>query len=143
MLIGTYEHNLDAKGRLQVPAKLRPDLGDAFIGTKGTGPCIFLFHLTQWSLLTEKLQALPLSDRAAQGFLRTLAASAFECVPDAQGRVLIPRSLRAKIGLEKEAVVTGCMNRAEIWPKDKWEEYTASTDEQYEEILEQLKGLGV
>lgn len=143
LLIGTYEHNLDAKGRLQVPARLRPDLGDLFIGTKGTGPCIFLFDLDQWALLTQKLKALPLSDRAAQGFLRTLSACAFECAPDAQGRILVPRTLRSKIGLAREAVVAGCMNRAEIWPRDRWEEYMASTDDAYEEILEQLKDAGI
>lgn len=143
MLIGTYEHIVDPKGRLQVPSKLRSDLGELFIGTKGQGNCLYVFPINTWEALTSKLTGLPISSAAAQGFARMLAANAFECVPDGQGRILIPKPLRERIGLEKEAVIAGVLTRAEIWPKAAWESYSLALDEDYDKMFEQLGPLGV
>lgn len=143
MLIGTYEHAVDAKGRLFVPAKLRGDLGEMFIGTKGVGSCLFIFSLSEWERLAEKLKQIPLTSAAGQGFVRMLFGNAFECVPDKQGRILIPRNLRDRIGLDRDAVITGAMTRAEVWPKDVWEQYSREMEDGYDEQLQELGALGI
>ncbi|MBD5560908.1 MAG: division/cell wall cluster transcriptional repressor MraZ [Clostridia bacterium] len=143
MLIGTYEHAVDTKGRLFVPAKLRGDLGETFVGTKGVGSCLFIFSLPEWEKLAERLKQIPLANSAGQGFVRMLYGNAFECQPDKQGRILIPKTLRDRIGLESEAVITGVMTRAEVWPKQVWEQYCESLDETYDEQMEALGVLGI
>lgn len=143
MLIGTYEHAVDAKGRLFVPAKLRGDLGELFIGTKGVGSCLFVFSLPEWERLSEKLKQIPLANAAGQGFVRMLFGNAFECEPDKQGRILIPRTLRERIGLEKEAVIAGVMTRVEVWPRDVWEQYCGEMDAGYDQQMQALSALGI
>lgn len=143
MLIGTYEHTVDDKGRLFIPAKLRSDLGEVFIGTKGVGECLFVFSMTEWERLSERLKTIPLANAAGQGFIRMLFANAFECIPDKQGRVLLPKTLRDRIHLEKDAVVNGVMSRVEIWPKAAWEDYCGTMDGDYDDMLSQLAELGI
>lgn len=143
MLIGTYSHNVDAKGRVFMPAKLRDDLGESFIVTKGVGKCLFVFSLEEWEKFSGKLKDLPISNTAAQSFLRMLFANACECEPDKQGRILLPQRLRDYIGVIKEAVVTGVMTRAEIWSKEGWDAYCENSDNEYEETLEKLSELGI
>jgi MraZ protein len=143
MLIGTYNHNLDAKGRVFMPAKLREGLGEHFIVTKGVGRCLFVFSLEEWERFSEKLKNVPISNVAAQNFLRMFFANACECESDKQGRILIPQRLREYIAAEKEAVITGVMNRVEIWAKEGWEAYSERSDSEYEETLAQLAELGI
>ncbi len=143
MLIGTYAHNVDAKGRVFMPAKLREELGEQFVVTKGVGKCLFVFSMEEWERFSAKLKDLPISNSAAQSFLRMLFANACECNPDKQGRVLIPQRLRDYIGIIKEAVVTGVMTRAEIWSKEGWDAYCETSDSEYEQTLEKLSELGI
>jgi MraZ protein len=143
MLIGTYTHNVDIKGRVFVPVKLREKLGERFIVTKGVGKCLFVFSISEWDNFSVKLKDLPISNAAAQSFLRMLFANACECEPDKQGRILLPQRLRQYIGLEKEAVVTGVMTRAEIWSKEGWDAYCEISDNEYEETLAKLSELGI
>ncbi|MGI6152884.1 MAG: division/cell wall cluster transcriptional repressor MraZ [Christensenellaceae bacterium] len=143
MLFGTYSHNIDAKGRMAMPAKLREELGDKFIVTKGVGKCLFVYSEEEWENFSNKLKDLPLSNAAAQSFARMLFANACECEPDKQGRILLPQRLRDFIGAVKEAVVTGVMNRAEIWSKDGWQAYCDNADEEYEQTMAQLAELGI
>ena len=114
MLIGEYQHSLDTKGRVNFPAKLREDLGETFILSKGLGdPCLFVYSQQEWDKLTEKLNSLPLTKaRALQRFL----------FADKQGRILIPQNLRQYAGLQKDLVIVGASNRAEIWDQDQWEQ---------------------
>jgi MraZ protein len=121
MLIGEYEHTLDAKGRLSMPAKLRRDMGEAFIVTKGLDGCLFAFSQEEWKNFETKLKALPLSDKNARNFVRFFLAGATECELDKQGRFLIPNNLRTAAKLEKEAIIIGVGTRLEIWNKEIWE----------------------
>ena len=121
MLIGEYEHSLDAKGRLIMPAKLRQDMGEKFIITKGLDGCLFAFSQNEWLNFETKLKALPLSDRNARNFVRFFLSGATECEIDKQGRFLIPSNLRISAGLVKETVVIGVGTRLEIWNKETWE----------------------
>ena len=94
LLIGEYEHSLDVKGRLIMPAKLRVDMGEKFIVTKGLDGCLFAFSQNEWLNFESKLKALPLSDKNARNFVRFFLSGATECEIDKQGRFLIPNNLR-------------------------------------------------
>ena len=141
MLIGEYEHTLDAKGRLSMPAKLRRDMGEAFILTKGLDGCLFAFSQNEWMNFESKLKSLPLSDKNARNFVRFFLAGATECEIDKQGRFLIPGNLREAAKLEKEAVIIGVGTRLEIWNKETW----LSKDEEIsaDEIAENMTMLGI
>ena len=105
--MGEYEHTLDAKGRLIMPAKLRQDIGEKFVITKGLDGCLFAFSQEEWLNFETKLKSLPLSDRNARNFVRFFLSGATECEIDKQGRFLIPNNLRLAAELDKEAVIIG------------------------------------
>ena len=121
MLMGEFEHNLDTKGRISMPAKLRKDMGEIFVLTKGLDGCLFAFSKEEWLNFETKLKALPLSDKNARNFVRFFLSGATECEIDKQGRFLIPGNLRIAAKLEKEAVIIGVGTRLEIWDKALWE----------------------
>ena len=141
MLIGEYEHSMDAKGRLIMPAKLRIDMGEKFIVTKGLDGCLFAFSQNEWLNFETKLKTLPLSDRNARNFVRFFLSGATECEIDKQGRFLLPNNLRMVANLKKEAVIIGVGTRLEIWDKATWEK----CDEQIsaDEIAENMTMLGI
>ena len=120
MLMGEYNHTIDAKGRLIVPAKFREVLGDEFVVTKGLDNCLFVYPNDEWQKFEEKLQTLPLTNKNARQFARFFVAGATPCELDKQGRILLPATLREFAGLEKDVVLTGMLNRIEIWSKEKW-----------------------
>lgn len=141
MLIGEFEHTLDAKGRISMPAKLKKDIGDNFILSKGLDGCLFAFSMAEWLNFEAKLKTLPLSDKNSRNFVRFFLSGATECEIDKQGRFLIPNNLREAASLTKEAVIIGVGTRIEIWDKSKWnlkdEEISA------DEIAENLVMLGI
>ena len=141
MLIGEYEHTIDAKGRLSMPSKLRRDMGEAFIVTKGLDGCLFAFSQDEWKNFETKLKSLPLSDKNARNFVRFFLAGATECEIDKQGRFLIPSNLREAGKLGKEAIIIGVGTRLEIWNKEIW----TSKDEEIsaDEIAENMTMLGI
>lgn len=141
MLMGEYSHSLDTKGRLIMPAKLRQDIGDKFILTKGLDGCLFVFSQTEWNNFEEKLKGLPLSDKNARNFVRFFLSGATECEIDKQGRFLIPTNLRISANLEKDAIIIGVGTRIEIWNKETWEK----CDEEIsaDEIAENMANLGI
>ncbi len=141
MLIGEYEHSLDAKGRLIMPAKLRQDMGDKFIVTKGLDGCLFAFSQEEWLNFETKLKALPLSDKNARNFVRFFLSGATECELDKQGRFLIPNNLRNAGNLEKEVIIIGVGTRLEIWNKNTWEK--CDEDISADEIAENMANLGI
>lgn len=141
MLIGEYEHSLDAKGRLIMPAKLRDDIGEVFILTKGLDGCLFAFSKSEWEKFEQKLSALPVSDKNARAFTRFFFAGAIECEIDKQGRFLISSNLREFASLTKDVVIIGLNSRIEIWSKEKW----MAEDEEIsaEDIAEKMTMLGI
>ena len=141
MLMGEYSHSLDTKGRLIMPAKLRQDIGDKFILTKGLDGWLFAFSQTEWNNFEEKLKGLPLSDKNARNFVRFFLSGATECEIDKQGRFLIPTNLRISANLEKDAIIIGVGTRIEIWNKETWEK----CDEEIsaDEIAENMANLGI
>lgn len=143
MFIGEYQHSLDSKGRLIVPAKFRDDLGDVFIITKGLDNCLFVYPKSEWKILEEKLKLLPLTRKDARAFVRFFFSGATECELDKQGRILIPGNLREHCKIDKDAVVIGVSNRVEIWSKEEWEQYNDDDDLSYESIAEKMAELGI
>ena len=141
MLMGEYSHSLDTKGRLIMPAKLRQDIGDKFILTKGLDGCLFAFSQEEWLNFEEKLKSLPLSDKNARNFVRFFLSGATECEIDKQGRFLIPNNLRTAANLDKDVVIIGVGTRLEIWNKETWEK----CDEEIsaDEIAENMANLGI
>ena len=116
-MTGTYEHSIDAKGRLFIPAKLREELGVTFYLAMGVDECLAIYPQETWNRFTEKFATLPMSQSAA---MRPLFANASKCELDSQGRIVIPQKLRKYAGLEKDAVIIGVNDRAEIWSAESW-----------------------
>lgn len=141
MLMGEFEHTLDAKGRISMPAKLRKDMGEIFVITKGLDGCLFAFSQEEWLNFESKLKALPLSDKNARNFVRFFLAGATECELDKQGRFLIPSNLREAAKLEKEAMIIGVGTRLEIWDKQVWK--LKDKEISAEEIAENMTMLGI
>ena len=116
-MTGTYEHSIDAKGRLFIPAKLREELGVTFYLAMGVDEGLAIYPQETWNRFTEKFASLPMSQSAA---MRPLFANASKCELDSQGRIVIPQKLRKYAGLEKDAVIIGVNDRAEIWSAETW-----------------------
>lgn len=117
MLIGSYQHTLDPKGRLIVPSKFRNDLGESFIVTKGMDGCLDVYPNDEWLIFVNKLKALPTSKEKNREILRFFYSGATECEIDKQGRILLPQHLREYAKIEKELMLVGQMNKVEIWEK--------------------------
>ena len=116
-MYGKYRHTVDPKGRLFVPSKLRDELGEAFYVTLGLDHCLSVYTEAGWQSILDKYNALPISQARK---MRFLFANAAKCEPDAQGRIVLPQKLRAYAHLEKDVVVIGVSNRAEIWNAERW-----------------------
>lgn len=136
--MGEFEHNIDDKGRIIVPAKFREGLGSKFVVTRGLDRCLFAYPLDEWKLLEEKLKKLPLTKRDARAFTRFFFSGAIECELDRQGRINIPQNLRKYAELVKECTVIGVSNRIEFWSRDVWEDYFTESEESFAEIAENL-----
>lgn len=142
MFSGEYEHTVDDKGRLIVPARFRAELAESLFVTRGLDGCLFVFPPDTWKDLSEKVANLPLAQASARLFSRMIY-SGTECSLDKQGRILLPPSLRAHADIESEVVITGVRNRVEIWSKKRWQEMTAKMEEESGPIAEQLTNLGI
>ncbi|MEW6227118.1 MAG: division/cell wall cluster transcriptional repressor MraZ [Bacillota bacterium] len=141
--IGTYEHNVDDKGRLAIPARFRDGLGERFFATKGLDRCLFLFPESEWEKQQAELASLPLAMRDARAYSRLFFAGACECELDRQGRINIPPYLREYAAIDRDVVVIGVMNRVEVWSREVWRDYSTKAEESYEEIAEKLVHGGV
>ena len=143
MLIGEYEHSLDTKGRLIMPSKLREDIGEKFIITKGLDGCLFVFSQSEWANFEEKLKTLPLTNKNARDFVRFFLSGAIECEIDKQGRYLIAGNLREYASMDKEVVIIGVGTRIEIWNREKWKEYNSDENISADSIAENMTMLGI
>ncbi|MBC8264452.1 MAG: division/cell wall cluster transcriptional repressor MraZ [Anaerolineales bacterium] len=142
MFSGEYEHTLDEKGRLIIPAKFRAELDEGLFVTRGLDGCLFVFPPDGWKDLSEKMANLSLVQAGARLFSRMIY-SGIECNLDKQGRILLPPSLRAHADIESEVVITGVRNRVEIWSKKRWQVMTTRMEDESSSIAEQLANLGI
>ena len=139
LFMGEYNHTMDAKGRLIVPAKFREAGGDKFIVTKGLDSCLFVFTEEKWESVVASIGHMSLTNKDARSFSRFLIGGAGECEVDKQGRILIPNNLRSYARLEKDVVLVGVGSRVEIWNREAWE--SASEYDGIEELAEGLEEL--
>ena len=135
-ITGTYEHTMDAKGRLFVPAKLREDLGSVCYLTLGVDNCLAIHPQESWDRFAEKAAALPMGQSK---HLRAFFANAMRVEPDSQGRIVIPQFLRQYAGLVKEVIIIGANTRAEIWDAGRWQQAQEAMTENLTALMESLE----
>jgi len=143
MFLGEYNHSIDAKSRMAMPAKFRNQLKGGAIVTRGLDHCLFVFQKKEWQKLSSKIMELPLTQATSRAFTRLMLSGAAEVDFDKQGRVLIPDYLKSYSGLKKETVVIGLGSRLEIWDNSTWQKYKYRTEKNSEHIAEQLNELGI
>jgi len=141
MLFGTFFNQIDAKGRVRIPGKLKSALGKDAVITRGTGGCLFIWSQKEFQKMVDKIGNVPISDVAAAIPARIFFSSAQELEEDNQGRTMIPQALRELAKLDKDIVFTGAGHRAEIWPRDKFDKQFGEID--FDKALGALKEYGV
>lgn len=143
MLIGEYQHTIDPKGRVIMPAKVREDIGTHFYVTKGLDTCLRAYSLEEWTKYMEKINLLPDSDKMARLFKREVLANSMECEVDKQGRILISQKLRDYAQLEKDVVVIGQSTYIEIWSKNNWENYETGEEISLDDLAGKMAAYGL
>lgn len=143
MFLGTHTPRLDDKGRLFLPARFRDELAEGVVITKGQERCLYVFRRSDFERRSQDLAAAALTSRKARDYNRMLFATAFDDVPDRQGRVTVPAALRAYAGLERDCVVVGANSRLEIWDPQAWRSYEQQQEQAFADQDEEvLPGLG-
>jgi len=143
MLIGEYKHNLDPKKRLSIPSKFRKELGEGAVLTRGLDNCLFLFPLQSWNEQADKWKNLSIVQQNARAISRHFLSGATEVDFDSLGRILIPEHLKGYANLKKVVVITGVLNRLEIWDDEKWNTYKSNLEKNSDSIAEKLGDLGI
>ena len=136
-MTGIYQHTIDAKGRLFMPAKLREELGDVFYVTLSVERCLSAYSAESWDAFMAKIKAMP---KLKQIKMRPMFAHAAKCELDSQGRILLPQALRDFAGLNKNVTVVGSGECAEIWDSDTWNgvDVAETTPENIAEVFMEL-----
>jgi len=142
MFLGEFEHTLDDRGRITLPAKFRAELAQGVVITRGLDRCLFLFPMDQWVPLAERISALPLGKPSARALRRLLFSGASDVVPDRQGRILIPAYLREYANINGQVVITGLNTYIEVWSAEVWHQAEAQAEESVVNA-EQWEGLGI
>ncbi|MFH1354747.1 MAG: division/cell wall cluster transcriptional repressor MraZ [Candidatus Omnitrophota bacterium] len=142
MFYGEYQHSIDRKGRLILPAKFREVAKQQFIEklyvTRGLDICLFMFSEEEWRSQENKFKSIPFTKQQSRTFNRIYFSGAAEVTFDSQGRILLPQYLKEFAEIKKDVVIVGVSNRIEIWAKQKWEEFYANSRQSFEEIAEKL-----
>lgn len=138
LLMGTYTPKLDDKGRLILPAKLRPRLASGLAITRGQERCLYIYPDDEFARLHERMKQAPVTSKEARTYIRVLFSGAHSEIPDKQGRISIPQALREYAGLDRDVAVVGVGDRAEIWDAKAWDEYLSASEAEYSNIAEQI-----
>ena len=143
MLIGEYRHAIDSKRRVALPAKFRQALGRKVVITRGLDACLFVFSVTQWRSIVEKLNRLSMGQADSRAFGRYLFAGAAEVEVDTLGRILVPSELAAHAKLSAKTALIGVNDRCEIWDEATWDTYRVSVEKEADRVAEKLGDIGV
>jgi MraZ protein len=138
MLMGEFEHTIDAKGRLFIPAKMREELGKPFYITKGFDGCLTVYPKEAWDRLTERMSQQDLPGKDARNVSRFLLGGAVEVETDKQGRVLLPANLRRHAHITENVTIVGVGSRAEIWDTERYNAYAEDASADVENAVERL-----
>jgi MraZ protein len=137
MLMGEYHHNIDDKGRLTIPSKIRYELGEKFIATRGLDGCLFIYPENEWKNIITKYKELP-NTRDARNFMRFFLSGASELEFDKQGRINISNPLVKYADLSKECIIIGVNDHLEVWSKDRWEDFMNTNEDNFSDIADSL-----
>ncbi|MCI0533405.1 division/cell wall cluster transcriptional repressor MraZ [bacterium] len=143
MLVGEYIHVFDSKNRISLPAKFRKEMGGKVIITYGLDRCLFVYPLSQWKKVTEKLSELSIGNKDTRSFIRLLLAGATEADIDSVGRMLIPETLKSFAHIEARAVAIGVHTRVELWGEEAWNEYRSGAEKDADVLAEKLGEIGL
>jgi len=143
MFLGEYLHNIDTKGRLTLPAKFRAELAKGVVVTRGFDGCLVVYPVDEWDKLAQKLNGLPLTQKDARTLTRLIYSGASDCVPDKQGRILLPTYLREFAGVDGETMIIGLYARLEIWNPERWQQVRSEVEEQGDIIAEHFAESGI
>jgi len=141
VMIASHTHNLDTKGRLAIPARLRDELDGGLVLTRGFDKCIALYPLAAWETLANRINELSIADANVRQFRRMVFSEAVDVQLDSQGRILVPAPLRDFAGIEREVVVIGVHSSIEIWSPDRWSTTSDVLDDSSDEIATRLAGM--
>ncbi len=137
MFMGEYHHTIDAKGRIIMPSKVRDDLGENFIVTRGLDGCLFIYPKEHWNTIINKYKELP-DTKDKRQFMRIFLSGATICEYDKQGRINIPNPLIQYADLRKDCIIIGLDERLELWSKERWENFISDNEENLSEIADNL-----
>jgi MraZ protein len=143
VFIGEYQHVLDTKKRVAVPAKFRTQFKKGIVVTRGLDGCLFIYTASEWEKIAEKLGSMPVGEKGTRSFIRMVLAGATDSKLDSQGRILIPEYLKEYAGLDKDVTIAGLFNRLEIWDTKTWDKYKKGAEKNQDEVAEQLGKLGM
>ena len=142
MFYGEYEHTLDNKGRVIIPAKFRELLKENYVEkfyiTRGLDQCLFVFTEEGWKSQEKKFREMPFTKGEARQFNRLYFSGACDVVCDKQGRILIPDYLKKYASIDEDVVIIGVSDRIEIWSKTKWNQFYESNHGNFETLAEKL-----
>jgi MraZ protein len=138
VFLGTHHPRLDDKGRLILPAKFRDQLAEGLVITKGQERCLYVWPTGEFGRITEQLRAAPLTSKSARDYLRMLYAGASDEVPDKQGRITVPPTLRSYAGLTRDCVVIGANARVEVWDATAWAAYEREQEQRFADLSEEV-----
>jgi MraZ protein len=139
MLLGEFEHTIDDKNRLTLPAKFRQALSGGLVITRGLDQCLHCYPQADWERLVEsRLAGLDPFSREGRMMNRYFFAGASEAEPDKQGRVLVPGTLARKAGIDREVVIVGVRDHLEIWDRAHWEKHVTEMEGSAEDVAERL-----
>ncbi|MCK5021708.1 MAG: division/cell wall cluster transcriptional repressor MraZ [Candidatus Pacebacteria bacterium] len=143
MLIGEYTHTIDSKKRVSLPTKFRGVMGKKMIMTKGSDDCIYVYAMSEWKKVSEKLAGLSMGQADQRGFKRLMVAGATEVSLDSIGRVLVPDFLKSYGKLKTKVVFAGVSDHIEIWDEKIWKTYKEKIEGQADILAEKLGEIGV
>ena len=136
--MGEYHHSLDDKKRLIIPSKLREDLGDYVIVTRGLEDCLFIYSQSAWNDIVNKLKTLPFTKKDARSFTRLFLSGATVCEFDKQGRINIQAPLIHYADLKKDCVIVGVNDHLEIWSQELWQQLLTENEENFSVMADSL-----
>ena len=137
MFMGEFHHTVDNKGRLIIPSRVREDLGEQFIVTRGLEKCLFIYPKNEWNNIIQKYKQLP-DTKDRRYFMRIFLSGATICELDKQGRINIPIPLLEYASLEKDCIIIGVDDRLEVWSKERWDAFIMENEENLSDIADNL-----
>lgn len=143
MFLGDYQHTLDAKGRVSLPAKFRADMTGKLVIAKGFEDCLYVYSADEYNRFVEELLTTEDFDPRMRRIRRFFTSGAVEAELDSAGRISLPQVLRDYAGLKKDIAVTGNGNRIELWDADAWATYNGEDEGSIEDLAKELAAAGL